>query len=434
MSDHSYTNILRKACKALSVILSHFLHLGRVTAPAQLELEEVDGQDSRALGNWKQDVFGRCYSTQLPLPAMRVMAGHDKRQGFHINPRTTYFGDDSHQHLPKMIFSWLDAEISKVDQVKNKTAAAFLSFLDSLRWVILQDAALLLSEGREHYIFENNPEIFKSEGFLDYQGKLILHIRSQQRDEEFNATLDTVLPGLHERLDNQNFALHNQCGKLDVMSNRVHGVIKNYTDFKELYMEEKKEHENKVKTMINVGICNVKDSIGNIVGSHVKSLCNHIGSYDLNENSTNVSQLMIDMEQEANNESEIVPYEPPIQQEITTTTAQDSNSNPNDQKVSPTLYTIPKYFDTFTSMLSHWYNIVKNKNDSRDKTWRKHLSAAEKKRFQRLACIIKAFQFQLAKGITVTDAEAQFEEFYKSNKKSLADLSDKYAKDILGNR
>ena len=53
MSDHSYTNILRKACKALSVILSHFLHLGRVTAPAQLELEEVDGQDSRALGNWK---------------------------------------------------------------------------------------------------------------------------------------------------------------------------------------------------------------------------------------------------------------------------------------------------------------------------------------------------------------------------------------------
>ena len=122
MSDHSYTNILRKACKALSVILSHFLHLGRVTAPAQLELEEVDGQDSRALGNWKQDVFGRCYSTQLPLPAMRVMAGHDKRQGFHINPRTTYFGDDSHQHLPKMIFPWLDAEISKVDQVKNKTA------------------------------------------------------------------------------------------------------------------------------------------------------------------------------------------------------------------------------------------------------------------------------------------------------------------------
>ena len=97
------------------------------------------------------------------------MAGHDKCQWFHINPRTTYFGDDSHQHLPKMIFSWLDAEISKVDQVKNKTAAAFLSFLDSLRWVILQDAALIISEGREHYIFENNSEIFKSEGFLDYQ-------------------------------------------------------------------------------------------------------------------------------------------------------------------------------------------------------------------------------------------------------------------------
>ena len=433
MSDHPYTSILRKACKSLSVVLSHFLHLGRVTAPAQLELEEVDGQDTRALGNWKQDVFGRCYSTQLPLPAMRVMAGHDKRQGFHINPRTTFFGDDTHEHLPKMIFPWLDAEISKVDKVRNKTAAAFLSFLDSLRWVILQDAALLLWEGREHYVFESNLEIFKSEAFLDYQRKLIVHIQSQQRDKEFNATLDTVIPGLHERLDNQNFALNNQCGKLDLMSNRVHGVIKNYTDFKALYIEDKKEHEDKVKTMINAGLCDVKDTIGNIVGSHVKGLCTHIGNYDLNENGTNVNQLMIHTQQEANCQTEIVPYEASIQQEITTTNVEDSNSNPNGKKASPNSYKIPKYFDTFTSMLSHWYNVVKNRNDSQDKTWRKHLSAAEKKRFQRLARIIKAFQFQLAKGITISDAEAQFEDFYKSNKKSLADLSDKYAKDILGN-
>ena len=114
------------------------------------------------------------------------------------------------------------------------------------------------------------------------------------------------------------------------MSNRVHGVIKNCTDFNQLYMEEKKEHEDKVKTMINAGICDVKDSIGNIVGSHVKGLCTHIGVYNLNENGTNVSQLMIDMQQEANNETEIFPYQPSIQQEITTTNAQDSNSNPND--------------------------------------------------------------------------------------------------------
>ena len=104
----------------------------------------------------------------------------------------------------------------------------------------------------------------------------------------------------------------------------------------------------------------------------------------------------------------------------------------SNKRLQQQLLTIPKYFDTFTSMLSHWYNIVKNKNDSRDKTWRKHLSAAEKKRFQRLARIIKAFQFQLAKGIALADAEAQFEDLYKSNKKSLTDLSDKYAKDILG--
>ena len=86
MADSSYQKLLKRACEHLNIVLSHFLHLGRSVGPAQCELEEVNGDDSRALGNWKSDVFGSCYSTQLPLPAMRVMAGHDKRQGFHSNP------------------------------------------------------------------------------------------------------------------------------------------------------------------------------------------------------------------------------------------------------------------------------------------------------------------------------------------------------------
>ena len=86
MADTLYQKLLKRACEHLKIVLSHFLHLGRSAGPAQCELEEVNGDDSRALGNWKQDVFRSCYSTQLPLPAMRIMAGHDKRQGFHANP------------------------------------------------------------------------------------------------------------------------------------------------------------------------------------------------------------------------------------------------------------------------------------------------------------------------------------------------------------
>ena len=133
MSYHSYISILHRVCKFLLIVLTHFLHFGRVTAPAQCDLEEVTSTDTRSLGNWKSDVFGNCYSTQLPLPAMRVMAGHDKRQGFHVNPRTTYYGDDMHKDLCKKIFPWIDEAIKNNDKYNNKTAAQFLSLMDSLR-------------------------------------------------------------------------------------------------------------------------------------------------------------------------------------------------------------------------------------------------------------------------------------------------------------
>ena len=115
MSDKSYTYVLHRACEGLKIVLSHFLHFGRVTGPAQCDLEEVNAIDTRALENWQTDNFGNSYSTQLPLAAMRVMAGHDKRQGFHVNPRTAYFGDEMHKDLPKKIFPWIDEEIRKND-------------------------------------------------------------------------------------------------------------------------------------------------------------------------------------------------------------------------------------------------------------------------------------------------------------------------------
>ena len=112
---------------------------------------------------------------------MRVMAGHDKRQGYHCNPRTTYFGDASHQQLPMMTFPWLDDAIIKSNHITNKTATAFLSLMSSLRWVILQDAAVLLSEGRTHEIFVSNPLIFESNSFLDFQMKLLAYIDKHKR-------------------------------------------------------------------------------------------------------------------------------------------------------------------------------------------------------------------------------------------------------------
>ena len=92
------------------------------------------------------------------------------------------------------------------------------------------------------------------------------------------------------------------------------------------------------------------------------------------------------------------------------------------------IYNIQKIFVSFSHMI-----VLKNRNDSQDKSWRKHLSTVEKKRFQRLARIIKAFQKILSQGTAMNVAEAKFKEYYRNNKKSFAMLSDRFSKKILDN-
>ena len=91
MSDRSYTNAITTACKAIGIRTTVQLHIGRVQGASSLDVEEVDGLDKRALGNWSTDVFGEVYSTKLPLPAMRAMAGHDTRRGYFVLPRSSFF-------------------------------------------------------------------------------------------------------------------------------------------------------------------------------------------------------------------------------------------------------------------------------------------------------------------------------------------------------
>ena len=105
----------------------------------------------------------------------------------------------------------------------------------------------------------------------------------------------------------------------------------------------------------------------------------------------------------------------------TTTTKAGSHLKPDNY-----LYKIPVEFPNFGCILNHWYHVVKNRNDSGTTN-----TPAEKKRFQMIARIMKAFKKLLAHGMSVIDAENNFQEFYVMNKKSIAKLSDIYARSIL---
>ena len=59
MSDKSYTSAIKKVLKNLDLNEVTYLgHIGRGIAPGKLEMEEVNGVDKRAIGNWTTYVFG----------------------------------------------------------------------------------------------------------------------------------------------------------------------------------------------------------------------------------------------------------------------------------------------------------------------------------------------------------------------------------------
>ena len=87
-------------------------------------------------------------------------------------------------------------KLQTVNPNDNSTAYAFLMLMKKLRWVIIQDCAILLGKyKRKYFIFEMYKSIFESEIFLDYH--LI-------------ASVEGVLPGVKLCLTKQTDAIEKQ--------------------------------------------------------------------------------------------------------------------------------------------------------------------------------------------------------------------------------
>ena len=65
--------------KFLKLKTNKYLHFGRDTGSAMLELEEIHQDDINALGNWYKDIFHEHFSSNLLLSAMFSIASFDNR-------------------------------------------------------------------------------------------------------------------------------------------------------------------------------------------------------------------------------------------------------------------------------------------------------------------------------------------------------------------
>ena len=78
------------------------------------------------------------------------------------------------------------------------TAMAFLSFLKRIRSVILQDAAVMMQNGREHHLF--SLPVFQTDLFRTFQSQLIQQLATDV--DPVDTSMERVLPGISSRLSN----------------------------------------------------------------------------------------------------------------------------------------------------------------------------------------------------------------------------------------
>ena len=158
-------------------------HFGHFLTSINCEWEDCSNYSIDNIGYWNIDVRKTCYSSKLPLEAMRVLTGSDKCKRYYVNQRSDFFGIAEHVHLSRMIFPWIEmAEITLLEI--NYTAKEFFTLLKNLRWIILQDAVVLIGVRKwKHSLYNSMPEVFESKEFKLFTLLMIKHINHSRYDD-----------------------------------------------------------------------------------------------------------------------------------------------------------------------------------------------------------------------------------------------------------
>ena len=107
-------------------------------------------------------------------------------RGYHANRISIFYRDKEHTNLPLMLFPLPENKLLTVDPKGNPTAHAFLSIMQILIWVIMQDYSILLDKYRRYdYIFNQFRNIFESQLFVDYQSKVMIHLESYKNKIDY---------------------------------------------------------------------------------------------------------------------------------------------------------------------------------------------------------------------------------------------------------
>lgn len=145
MGNTGYGPAMKSVLNQLNIPSAHKVHFGRNLGPKILEMLEEESEAIRKLGNWNPSIQDQCYSTKLPLPPIRKLAGFSEAHAMYYNPRTDVMPPIELQESTTIgKFAIPAVEYISKCSVNTPTAMNFLRFMVELNIVFLQDTAAML--------------------------------------------------------------------------------------------------------------------------------------------------------------------------------------------------------------------------------------------------------------------------------------------------
>jgi hypothetical protein len=215
----AYGDMMTRVFKIMNLPTKHTAHIGRTLGPKALEMLEFSQDEIRILGNWDPKTQESTYSSKLPMAPIRAMAGFRDAGGSHYNPRTAVVVPEE---LSKLVFPWLAESKEKLERFEaenrsspfRETAQKFLEHLERMAEVVVQDVAVmkLLHPDRCENCLLMEHSLFDSDLFVSFTDEMKKALQEVDGNDPTKATLDTVLPGVHQQFSN----LHNEITRVRV--------------------------------------------------------------------------------------------------------------------------------------------------------------------------------------------------------------------------
>lgn len=376
MTTNTYAKAIAQVLKSLGIIKTHLSHIGRVLGTKILEMLEVESEEIRRLGNWNPSIQDSSYSTKLPMKPIRRLAGFSTGNGIHFNPRTVVEVPMSLQKatpIGKWLFDAMERVAAANEHGGGKyTAQNFLQFLENLNIIFLQDmgilyymqvprsvvclvlfcflnifAQMLLTHFWTRHPLFQTIDVLQSDQFIEFCDTMRNAIDNQA--SPLDATLESVLPGIHDRLDAQRKATKD-------LEEKVTEIGKNVNDTIIQTSRQSFQHFASIVSEINTIVQNRPPFEADI---------------------------------------QVTPTGPSKEHEGTATTA--SNEEQNSTVALPEIQ--PRY-DTLMELHDHWFGLGKfhggisiDELETRHRNkWRKKYTSAQETQFSRAKRIIQAMK------------------------------------------